>query len=61
VPNRTYAKLILLKKPNFFAKGTLGCRWLLYVKNGLFGFIFETFGLILLNLAKFDNVLPIHS
>ena len=54
-----YAKLILLKKRNFFAKSTLGCNWVLYVKNGLFGFIFETSGVILLNLTKFNNVFPI--
>jgi hypothetical protein len=41
-PNRTNAKLILLKKRNFFAKSSLGCNWLLYVKNWIFGFIFET-------------------
>ena len=55
----TFAKLIFLKKRNFFAKSTLGCNWVLYVKKGLFGYIFETSEVILLNLKKFNNVFPI--
>ena len=58
-PNLSFAKLICLKKRNFFAKSTLGCNWVPYVKNGLFGFIFETSGVILLNLTKFNNGFPI--
>ena len=42
-------------------KRTQGSNWLLYVKNGHFGFILETTGQIFINLATVSLILPSHS